>query len=148
MRQSSLAKQQENKIMKRKLFTAIAAVAIIAGFSVVNASACYNTGTMMGGGGYGMMSGQGTVNPANQQFLDETKELRVQIATDQAEMNALMVGQNPDSTRVRELAGNIAGNQLALAEKSRSYGYTGGRGNMNHMGGYDMMNGGVDNCWW
>jgi hypothetical protein len=79
----------------------------------------------------------GATNEERQKFLDETKEIRVQIAADSAELNALMAGQNPDSKRVRELTKSIATNQIAMQEKSRSYGWDNGR-----MHGKPMMNNG------
>ena len=126
--------------MKNKLIAAVAAVAIIIGFSAMGASAWNHMGPM--GSGYGMMYGSGATDAASQKFLDETKAARLAIAADQAELSAIVAGPNPDSKRVRELSENIATNQLVLEEKSRSYGYGGGRMHGNHMRGSGMMNGG------
>lgn len=138
--------------MKSKLIAAVAATAIIIGFSAMNASAWNNKGPMMGSG-YGMMSGAGVTDAEIQKFRTETKEIRLTIAADQAELNALMAGQNPDSKRARELSENLAANQLILEEKSLDYGYGGGHvhGNHmrgNHMRGSGMMNDGYYGCNW
>ena len=129
--------------MKSKLIIAIVAAALITGVSAMSASA-WNHGPTMNNG-YGMMNGSGAIDAGSQKFLDETKEIRVTIAADQVELNALVAGQNPDSTRVRELSTNIATNQLALEEKSRAYGYGNGRMHGNHMRGSGMMNNGYCN---
>lgn len=133
--------------MKSKMITAVIAIAIIVGFSAMNASAWGwgHRGPMMG---YGMMYGSGATDAESQKFLDETKEIRIQIAADQAELNALMAGQNPDSKRVRELSENIATNQLALQEKARAYGWGSGPTNRNFMRGPGMMGGGYGPCMW
>jgi hypothetical protein len=128
--------------MKKILVTAVAA-AIIVGGSALNASA-WNHGPMMGWGN-GMMYGSGATIEEDQKFLDATKEIKIQIAADQAELNAIMAGQNPDSKRVRELSESIATNQLAFQDQSRSHGYDRMRGN--YMRGGGMMNGGYG-CRW
>lgn len=134
--------------MKAKIITAVAATAIIVGFSAMNASA-WNHGNgghhMMGPG---MMSGTGVNDAESQKFFNETKEIRVQIAADRAELNALMAGPNPDSKRVRELSESIATNQLTLQEKSQAYGLGNGRMYGGHMMGRGMMNGGYGRCMW
>ena len=136
--------------MKKKIVTAIAAASIVIGISAMSASAWNHTGYM--NNGYGMMNGPGVAGTANQKFLVETKEARLAIAADQAELSALMAGPSPDSKRVRELSENIAANQLALEEKSRGYGYSGNGGG--HMRGHGMqghgnMNGGYHGrCMW
>ncbi|WP_319548480.1 hypothetical protein [Desulfogranum marinum] len=129
--------------MKTKIIAAIAATALIVGFSAMNASAWGwgNGGHHMSGPG--MMSGTGVTAEERQNFLDETKGVRVKIAADRAELNALMAGQNPDSKRVRELTESIATNQIAMQEKARAYG--GGNGRMH---GGRMMNNGYVPCMW
>ncbi|MCL7487014.1 MAG: hypothetical protein M8357_02425 [Desulfobulbaceae bacterium] len=76
-------------------------------------------------------------DPVFTKFLDETADIRKEIALDRAELNALMAGENPDAKRVRELTASIAGNQEKLAEIARAsdigapgteqYGRCGGR---------------------
>ncbi len=127
--------------MKSEIIVVVAAVAIIIGLSAMSASAWNNMGRMMDNG-YGMMYGSGATGTVRQKFLDETKETRLAIAADQAELSAIVAGPNPDSKRVRELSENIATNQLTLEEKSRAYGYSGGRMHGNHMRGQGMMNDG------
>jgi Spy/CpxP family protein refolding chaperone len=141
MRQSRLTKHQETVKMKSKLIAAVAALAIIIGFSALNASAWNHMGPMMGNGS-GMMYGSGATDAASQKFLDETKAARLAIAADQAELGAIVAGPTPDPKRVRELSKNIATNQLVLEEKSRGYSYGGGRMHGNHMRGPGMMNDG------
>jgi hypothetical protein len=132
--------------MKSKLITAIAAAAIIVGVSGVSASA-WSHGSMMGNG---MMNGSGATVEDNQKFLADTKGMRIQIAADQAELNALMAGPNSDSTRVRDLAESIATNQISIQDMSGSYRNGNGNGHMNrmHMGGSGMTNGGYGGCNW
>ena len=134
--------------MKSKLIAAVAALAIIIGFSALNASAWNNMGSMMDNG-HGMMYGSGATDAASQKFLDETKGIRLAIAADQAELSAIVAGPNPDSKRVRELSENIATNQLILEEKSRGDGYSGGRMHGNHMRSPGMINDGhYSGCMW
>lgn len=135
--------KQEMLIVKSKIIAAVAATALIVGFSAMNVSAWG-----WGNGGHHMMGqemmyGNGATNEERQKFLDETKEIRVQIASDSAELNALMAGQNPDSKRVKELTGSIATNQIAMQEKSRVYGWDNGR-----MHGKPMMKSGYGPCMW
>jgi hypothetical protein len=132
--------------MKTKVIAAIAATALIVGFSAMNASAWGNGGHHMMGSG--MMYGAGVNDADSQKFMAETKDIRVQMAADRAELNALMVGQNPDSKRVRELSESIAVNQITLQEKSQAYGGGNGRMNGRRMMGPGMMNGGYGNCMW
>lgn len=134
--------------MKAKLIAAVAATALIIGFSAMNASAWG-----WGDGGYHMMGpdmmyGAGVNNAERQEFFNQTKEIRVQIAADRAELNALMAGANPDSKRVRELTESIATNQLTLQEKSQAYGLGNGRMYGGRMVGRGMMNGGYGPCMW
>jgi Spy/CpxP family protein refolding chaperone len=134
--------------MKSKLITAVAAATIIIGVSAMNASAWNHRGPMVGSG-HGVMHVSGTTDAENQEFLNETKEARIKIATDQIELNALMAGQNPDGKRVRELAEKIATNQLVLEEKARASGYADGRMHGNHTQDTAMMNGGhYRGCGW
>lgn len=106
---------------KSKIIAAVAATALIVGFSAMNVSAWgwgYGGHHMMG---QEMMYENGVTNEERQKFLDETKKIRVQIASDIAELNALMAGQNYDSKYERKLTGSIVTNQIAIQEKSRAY---------------------------
>ncbi len=134
--------------MKVKIFAAVAATAAIVGFSAMNASAWgggYGNQHMMGSG---MMHSNNVSDADRQKFLTETKDIRVQMAADSAELDALMASQNPDSKRVRELSESIATNQITLQEKSQSYGSGNGRMHNGRMMGSGMMNGGYRNCMW
>ncbi|GAB4334619.1 MAG: hypothetical protein Kow0089_03960 [Desulfobulbaceae bacterium] len=113
-----------------------------------------------GGGGYGAAKGWGTdpaSDPVYQQFLEDTAQIRKDIATDQAELNALMAGENPDKEQARELAGRIAENRQKLAALARENGFGpgagacggcgGGRGyNRGCYGGQVGYGGGPANC--
>ena len=134
--------------MKAKIFAALAATTLIIGFSAMNASAWG-----WGNGGHhtmnpGMMYGSGVNDAESQKYFTETKDIRVEIAADRAELNALMAGQNPDSKRVRELSESIAENQFTLQEKSQAYGRGKGRTNGRRVMGPGTMNGGYGNCMW
>jgi Spy/CpxP family protein refolding chaperone len=132
--------------MKNKLITVIVAAAILVGVSGISASA-WSHGPMMGMGN-GMMNGSGATVENNQKFLADTKGMRIQIAADQAELNALMAGPNPDSARVRELAESMAENQIAIQDMSGSNVHRSGQMNRMHMRGPGMMHGGYGGCNW
>ncbi len=129
--------------MKSKIIAAVAATALIVGFSAINVSAWGWGNGAHHMTGQEMMYGNGATNEERQRFLDETKQIRVQIAADNAELNALMAGQNPDSKRVRELTESIANNQIAMQGKSRAYGWDNGK-----MHGKQRMNSGYGPCMW
>jgi hypothetical protein len=59
-------------------------------------------------------------DPVFTKFLDETADIRKEIALDRAELNALMAGENPDAKRVRELTASITDNKEKLAEIARA----------------------------
>ncbi len=59
-------------------------------------------------------------DPAFSKFLEETADIRKEIAMDRAELNALMAGDNPDPVRVRDLTGSITDNQEKLSEMARA----------------------------
>lgn len=80
---------------------------------------------MMHGGGYHMMGGRYGMmtdsrnnfdNEAYQSFQKETAAIRSSMAADQAELNAIMAGSNPDPKRARALAESISAKQNQLAE--------------------------------
>ena len=132
--------------MKGKMITAVVAAAVIVGFSAMNASAWGwgHRGPMMG---YGMMYGGNYNANVSQQSLDEIRDIRMNLAADQAELNALMSSANPDSSRVRALSEQIAAGQLALESKYGAVGY----GNGYNMMGPGMMGPGMMyngyGCW-
>lgn len=98
-----------------------------------------------------------STNPTNEQVLyDNTAPLRTSLAADQAELDALMAGNNPDPKRARTLAENISksgdelrrqyGNQMASMTNNghhmgRNYGHN---GEGYHMAG--NMNGNMAGC--
>ena len=59
-------------------------------------------------------------DPAFTKFLEDTAEIRKEIAIDRAELDAIMAGENPDPARVRELSTIIAENQETLSEIARA----------------------------
>ena len=148
VRRGCLTKHNDTVNIKSKLIAAVAAAAIIIGFSTMSASAWNHMGPMIGNG-YGMMSGAGVTVAENQQFRAETKKIRLAIAADQAELKALFAGSNADSARVRELSESIVKNQITIQDMSGSYG-SGNGYNMDrmHMRGPGMMNDGYYGCNW
>jgi hypothetical protein len=122
MRQSRLIKHQEGIKMKSKLIAAVAAVAIIIGFSAMGASAWSLGASILDGGlmlyppGTTESIGSDAPDAASQKFLDETKEATLAIAADQTELRAIVAEPTLDSKRVCELAENITTNQLLLEE--------------------------------
>ena len=131
--------------MRNLIITAVVAASLIVGFTAMNASAWGNRGM---GPGYGMMYGNGIDSTERQKFLDETKEIRIEIAADQAELAALMAGDNPDSAKVRELSESIATKQITLQEKSREYGWGSGPSYRNFRRGPGYGGGGCGQCVW
>ena len=126
----------------KKVIAAVAATAIIVGFSAMNASAWG-----WGNGGYRMM-GPGTMyggaygTNVDQQTLDNMNQIRSQMAADQAELTALMSSANPDTQRIRTLSEKISASQLALQSMNGAAGYGYGQPMM----GPGMMYGGYG-CW-
>lgn len=124
----------------KKIVTALALVATLGfAFTATNASA-WGHGYGHGGyghGGYGMMNGYGHggygMGPgmmygnapvdggAYQKFLDDTAEVRTSLAADQAELNAVMRSDNPDSARVRTLTETIIQKQAKLSAAAREH---------------------------
>ena len=131
--------------MRNMIITAIVATSLIVGLTAMNASAWGNRGM---GPGYGMMYGNGIDGTERRKFLDETKQIRIDIAADQAELAALMAGDNPDSAKVRELSESIANKQITLQEKSREYGWGKGPSNRNFRRGPGYGGGGCGQCVW
>lgn len=72
-------------------------------------------------------------DPVYQQFLQDTADIRKDIAMDRAELNALLAGENPDAVKARELSARIADNQQKLAELASANGF--GPGNRGGCGG-------------
>jgi zinc resistance-associated protein len=128
--------------MKKILFIlfAIASVAFISS----QAMACYWDGYWGGpmgvpmGGFYGNTFAGG----AYQGFLDNTAQLRQDLAAKQAEYNVLMAKSNPDPKRAAELSRQITSLHDQLRAQARSYNMPVPRGNYGHgpMRGYGC-------CW-
>lgn len=78
-------------------------------------------------------------NPVDQQqsFYDNTATLRATLAADQAELDALMVGDNPDPKRARALSESISKSQDELRRQAGSYATP----KMGHGGSHMAMNG-------
>jgi hypothetical protein len=75
-----------------------------------------------------------------QAFYKDTQELRSSIAADQAELNALMAGTNPDPKRARELSLKISKSENELRAKAQEY-------NISDRGPRMMGYGNGWNCW-
>ncbi len=82
-----------------------------------------NGGNYMMDGDYGMMNNyRGNVdNEAYQAFQKETATIRSSMAADEAELNAIMAGTNPDAKRARALSESISDKQNQLAEAARKH---------------------------
>lgn len=101
----------------------------------------------------------GTGNPINpmdrQAFYDSTAALRASLAADQAELNALMSGNNPDPKRARALSESISKSQDELMRQAGSQapmmGYSGshmGMNNAHNRGPYTYACGCMGGCMW
>jgi len=114
--------------MKKSILALTMVVSLGLGLTAVSAYAWYGGGP---GGGDGPRPGYGVNvdDAAYKKFMDDTAQLRRELAVDRAEMNALMAGENPDPAKVRELAGRLTDNREKLAETARAanidapYGY-------------------------
>lgn len=69
--------------------------------------------------GFAGWSSDPASDPAFTKFLEDTADIRKEIAIDRAELDAIMAGENPDPARVRELSTTIADNQEKLSEFAR-----------------------------
>lgn len=126
----------------KKIIAAVAATAVIVGFSAMNASAWG-----WGNGGHhmmgpGMMNGGAYNTNISQQTRAEINKIQVKLSADQAELTALMSSANPDPQRIRTLSEQISTGQIALQSQYGATGY----GNGHNMMGPGMMNGGYG-CW-
>ena len=122
--------------MKKFWITMIAIVSF--GFIASSALAQY-WGAPMGG----HMNNYYTNTSSNgnyQEFLDNTSQLRQDLAATQGEYNALMVSSNPDSKRAAELGREITSLNDQLRTQAGTYNLQtssrGHGGGMGHMGGY------------
>jgi len=124
----------------KKIIAALAATALIVGFSAMNASAWGWGNGMMGPG---MMYGGSYGTNVDQQTLDNINKIRSQMVADQTELTALLSSANPDTQRIRTLSEKISASQLALQSMNGAAGYGYGQPMMAH----GMMNGGHGGCW-
>ena len=83
-----------------------------------------------------------------QQFLDQTTDLRRELALDHAELATIMHADNPDAARVRALTERVLDTQEAINEQAETLGIAdgwtcpyGGYGNMGGYGGRGSMMG-------
>ena len=108
-------------------------LALVAGLFATQALAW--RGGAGGCGGYGQYGGgqyrAGQVAPpqltpeqsaAYEKFLADTSELRAKMFADRAEMRALMRAQNPDASKIRALAENVAKTRQEIAAKAKEAG--------------------------
>ena len=135
----------------RKLLIVIALVASV-GLLASAALACYWDGYYGGPMGGPMMGGY---NPgvaqggSYQTFLDETQDLRQELAAKQGEYNALMVRSNPDPQKAGQISREMEGihGQLQAKARARGLGAQGGQGPYSSpMRPYDSGSGGWA-CW-
>lgn len=114
---------QEVQRMK-KLWLAVAVVAVMGMTSYQIADARMGGGGGMGGQGYGMQRGQAmdeAAMQARESFFKETVELRKQIVQKRAEMTAIMAHETPDSQKISRLAGELFDlrNQMQAEAKAK-----------------------------
>lgn len=65
--------------------------------------------------------GNSTDSTNQQEFYDKTSTLRASLAADRAELNVLMIGDNPDVKRIRELSESISKSQDELRRLAGNY---------------------------
>ncbi|MCP3941397.1 MAG: zinc resistance protein [Desulfobacteraceae bacterium] len=129
----------------KKVITAVVAILIVGGF----AASAY---AWRCGGGQGSPNyNRSANNDVNyQSFLNDTQALRTSISADRAELNALMMGTNPDPARARVLSEKISKQENELRKKANGHGMSnmGGMGNGRgwHSGtsGYNQN---LPGCW-
>ena len=105
--------------------TIVLVMVVALGFVASQALACIWDGYYGGPMGGPMMGGYYPgVAPGGsyQTFLDETQDLRQEIAAKQGEYNALMAQSNPDPQKAGQIAREIAGIHGQLQAKARSRG--------------------------
>ena len=128
--------------MKKMIFGLVVAASVV--FFGFQAFACYWDGYWGGpmsvpmGGFYG----DTFVGGAYQGFLDNTAQLRQDLAAKQSEYNALMAKSNPDPKRAADLNRQISALHDQLRTQARSYNLPVPRSNYGHrpMGGHGC-------CW-
>ena len=99
-----------------------------------------------GWGGCPAWNNTTAVSSENQEkFLNETTELRKQIAADQVELQTLMGAAEPDTARIRELTESIFDARTALQAKAQEYGVN--TGGYMHDDDYGHMHRGYGHMW-
>lgn len=88
-----------------------------------------------GGMGYGSHMNQ-PATPEFQQFLDETTDLRAQLAADHVKLRAQMHSATPDNARIEQLTASITKAQTELRQKANEAGIqaNNGRRGFGHRG--------------
>jgi zinc resistance-associated protein len=107
--------------MKKPLVVTLATISLVLIGSL--ALACWEDG-YWGWGGPGRGHGGGyysDVNPGYQNFLNDTANLREELAAKQGEYNALMTQSNPDPKRAAQLSQEIARLNEQLRVKAQSF---------------------------
>ena len=66
-------------------------------------------------------AGNSTDSTNQQEFYDKTAPLRASLAADRAELNALMMGDNPDVKRIRALSESLSKSQDELRRLAGNY---------------------------
>ena len=128
--------------MKKMILGLVVAASVV--FFGFQAFACYWDGYWGGpmGAPMGGFYGRTFASGAYQGFLDNTAQLRQDLAAKQAEYNVLMAKSNPDPKRAAELSKQITSLHDQLRAQARSYNLPVPRGNYSHrpMRGYGC-------CW-
>jgi zinc resistance-associated protein len=112
---------KETKLMKKALLIIVAAASIVLVSS--QAWACYWDGYWGGpmGGYYGGAQMGGYYGGASQGFLNDTAQLRQDLAAKQGEYAALMAQSKPDPKKAADLSRQIATFHDQLRSKAQTY---------------------------
>jgi zinc resistance-associated protein len=113
------AKDRSKEVEMKKLVITLAVVGVVA-LVASQALAC----GPWGWGGWGPRSGYygASTGGAYQSFLNDTAQLRQELAAKQGEYNALMAQPNPDPKRTAQVSQEIAGLQEQIQSKAQSSG--------------------------
>ena len=85
-------------------------------------------------------------DPVYKQFLEDTADIRKDIAMDRAELNALMANENRDPEKERDLSASISDNEQKLLKLARLNG-SGGSGDQRYgCGGPRTAQGSCSSC--
>ncbi len=108
----------------KKLIIGLVIVATV-GFIAIQVSACMWDGYYGGGPKAGNWGGYALQGNADQDFLNETTQLRQDLAAKRGEYNALMAQPSPDPKRAAKLSQEITVLHDRFRAKAHEKGYSG-----------------------